>query len=53
MPLHVLVGNRIGDALITQSCHQPVEHDGSVAVADCRLDLVSPEVGSDVVNRCC
>ena len=53
MPLHVIVGDRIGDALIAQSGHQPVEHNSGVAMPDCRLDLVSPQVGSNVVNPCC
>jgi hypothetical protein len=53
MSLHVIVGHRIGDALIAQSGHQPVEHNSGVAVADRRLDLVSPQVGSNVVNPCC
>ena len=51
--LHVIVGDRIGDALVAQSGHQTVEHDGGVAVPDRRLDLVSPQVGSNVVNPCC
>jgi hypothetical protein len=51
MSLHVLVGDRIGDALVAQSCHQPVEHNSGVP--DCRWDLVSPQVGSNVVNPCC
>ena len=53
MPLHVIVGDRIGDALVAQSCHQPIEHNSGVAMPDCRLDLVSPQVGSNVVNPCC
>jgi hypothetical protein len=53
VPLHVIVGDRIGDALIAHSGHQPIEHDSRVAVPDCRLDLVSPQVGSNVVNPCC
>jgi hypothetical protein len=53
MPLHVLVGDLIGNALIAQSGHQPIEQDSGVAMPDCRLDLVSPEVGSNVVNPCC
>ena len=53
MSLHVIVGDLIGDALIAQSCHQPIEHDSGVAMPDCRLDLVSPQVGSNVVNPCC
>ena len=53
MSLHVRVGDRIGDALVAQSCHQPVEHNGGVALSDRRLDLVSPQVGSNVVNPCC
>ena len=53
MPLHVIVGDRIGDALIAQSGHQPIEHNSGVAMPDCRLDLVSPQVGSNVVDPCC
>ena len=53
MPLHVIVGDRIGDALIAQSGHQPIEHNSGIAMPDCRLDLVSPQVGSNVVNPCC
>ena len=51
--LHVIVGDRIGDALIAQRRHQPVEHNSGVAVPDRRLDVVSPQVGSNVVNPCC
>jgi hypothetical protein len=39
--LHVVMRHLIGDALIAQTCHQPIEHDGGVAIADRRLDLVS------------
>ena len=53
MPLHVIVGDRIGDALAAQSCHQPDEHNSGVAMSERRLDLVSPQVGSNVVNPCC
>ena len=53
MSLHVIVGDRIGDALVAHSGHQPVEHNSGVAMPDCRLDLVSPQVGSNVVNPCC
>ena len=53
MSLHVIVGDRIGDALVAQSGHQPVEHNSGVAMPDRRLDLVSPQVGSNVVNPCC
>jgi hypothetical protein len=53
MSLHVLVGDRIGDALVAQSCHQPVEHNSGVAMSDRRLNFVSPQVGSNVVNPCC
>src|ERR1700730_9002968 len=51
MPLHVIVGDRIGDALVAHSCQQPVEHNSGVAMSDRRLDLVSPEVGSDVFDQ--
>ena len=53
VPIHVIVGDRIGDALIAQSGHQPIEHDSGVAITDCRLNFVSREVGSNVVNPCC
>ena len=53
MPLHVIVGDRIGDALVAQSGHQPIEHNSGVAMPDRRLDLVSPQVGSNVVDPCC
>jgi hypothetical protein len=51
--LHVVIGDRIGDALVAQGGHQPVEHNSGVAMPDRPLDLVSPEVGSNVVNPCC
>src|ERR1700738_1359549 len=51
MARHVLVRSRIGDALIAQSCHQPIEHDGGVMVADRRLHLVGPQVGPNVVDQ--
>ena len=53
MPLHVVVGDLIGDALVAQSGHQPIEHSSGVAVPDCRLDLVGPQVGSNVVDPGC
>ena len=53
MSLHVIVGDRIGDALVAQSGHQPIEHNSGIAMPDCRLDLVSPQVGPDVVDPCC
>ena len=51
MPLHVRIGRLIGDALVAQSGHQPVEHNSGVAVPDRRLDLVSPQVGPNVVDQ--
>jgi hypothetical protein len=53
MPRHVIVGDLIGDALVAQSGHQPIEHDGGVAVPDRRLDLVSPQVGPDLIDQRC
>ena len=53
VPLHVIVGDPIGDALIAQRCHQPIEHNSGVAMPDCRLDFVSPEVGPDVIDQGC
>ena len=51
MPLHVRIGRLIGDALVAQSGHQPIEHDGGVLVPDRRFDLVRPQVGPDVVDQ--
>ena len=39
--------------MVAQSGHQPIEHNSGVAVPDCRLDLVSPQVGSNVVDQGC
>ena len=49
--LHVVVGNLIGDALVAQRCHQPIEHGADVAVADRGSHLISSKVGSNVVDQ--
>ena len=40
--LHVIVGDRIGDALVAQSGHQPIEHNSGVAVAGLPLGPCQP-----------
>src|SRR5258708_37409044 len=51
--LHVAVGDLVRDALVAERRHQPVEYRTGISVADCRLDLVGPEVRSDLVDQCC
>ena len=49
--LHVVVGNLIGDALVAQSGHQPIEHGDRVAVPDRCSHFISCKVGSNVVDQ--
>jgi hypothetical protein len=51
MFLHVVVGNLIGDALVAQSCQQPIEHGRRVVVPDRCSHLISGKVGSNVVDQ--
>src|SRR5260370_25909307 len=48
--LHVAVGDLVRDALVAERRHQPVEYRTGISVADCRLDLVGPEIGSEVID---
>jgi hypothetical protein len=51
MPLHVLVGDLIGDALVAQRSHQPIEHSRCVAAPDAGSHIISSQVGSDFVDQ--
>src|SRR5262249_25110576 len=49
--LQVAVGDLVRDALVAERRHQPVEYRTGISVADCRLDLVGPEVCSDLIDQ--
>ena len=49
--LHVVVGDRIGDALIAESGDQPIEDRRGVALSDCCADPLSLKVGANVVDQ--
>src|SRR3984893_6700621 len=51
MPLHVIVGDLIRDALVAQTRHEPVEHGRRVVVPDRGPDLLGPEVRPDLVDQ--
>src|SRR5262249_39567399 len=53
VPLHVPIGDLVGDALVAERRHQPVEYRTGISVADCRLDLIGPQVCSDLVDQVC
>ena len=51
MPLHVVVRNLIGDALVAQTGHEPIKHDGGVAVPDRGPDLLGPQLCPDLIEQ--
>src|SRR3984893_310686 len=51
MPLHVIVGDLIRDALVAQTRHEPVEHGRRVVVPDRGPDPLGPEVCPDLIEQ--
>src|ERR1700736_1466803 len=49
MPLHVIVGDLIGDALVAQTRHEPIKHGRRVVVPDRGPDLLGPELCPDLI----
>jgi hypothetical protein len=51
MPLHVIVGDLIGDALVAQTGHEPIKHGRGVVVPDRGPDLLGPELCPDLIDE--
>src|SRR6202035_3787282 len=51
MPLHVVVRNLIGDALVAQTGHEPIKHGRRIVVPDRGPDLLGPEVRPDLIDQ--
>ena len=48
--LHVVVGDLIRDALVAESCDQPIEDGRGVALSHCCSDTISIKVGANLVD---
>ena len=51
VPLHVLGGDLVRDALIAQSRHQPIEQRRGVVAPDGGGNAFGPQVGANVVDQ--
>ena len=51
MLLHVVVGDLIRDALVAESCDQPIEDRRGVALSHCCSDTLSIKVGANLVDQ--
>src|ERR1700730_16368532 len=51
MPLHVIVGDLIRDALVAQTRHEPVEHGRRVVMPDRGPDPLGPQVCPDLLEQ--
>src|SRR5205823_6093951 len=49
--LHIVVGDLIRDALVAESCDQPIEDRRGIALSHCCSDTISMKVGANLVDQ--